>query len=316
MIWRSGDRIWDLICDDRRSSMAVRRSPHRHIATPRRRSTDRVTIARSRSPPARIPRDESWTRREARHRDGGEPGAWLCVGAGARARRLPTAHLQPRRAAHHGRGRVDRRRNRRGRARAWPPMSARPARRAPRRRRGLAASAVSTSSCTMPAARRRAISSPSTADSGSSAFEQNMLSFVRIVEAAVPDLQASGGGRILTIASSSIKQPIPNLVLSNAFRAGVWGLAKTLSRELAPDNILVNVIAPGRIQTERIDEIDRTTANRSGSHARGGSRQLGGERAARAASAGPTSSPPSSRSWRRHGELRHRPGDHGRRRRR
>jgi 3-oxoacyl-[acyl-carrier protein] reductase len=96
------------------------------------------------------------------------------------------------------------------------------------------------------------------------AFEQNMLSFVRIVDAAVPHLKQSGGGRILTIASSSIKQPIPNLVLSNALRAGVWGLAKTLSRELAPFNILVNVIAPGRIQTERIDEIDRMTADRSG----------------------------------------------------
>jgi 3-oxoacyl-[acyl-carrier protein] reductase len=96
------------------------------------------------------------------------------------------------------------------------------------------------------------------------AFEQNMLSFVRIVEAAVPHLKRSGGGRLLTIASSSIKQPIPNLVLSNALRAGVWGLAKTLSRELAPFNILVNVIAPGRILTERIDEIDRVTADRSG----------------------------------------------------
>lgn len=96
------------------------------------------------------------------------------------------------------------------------------------------------------------------------AFEQNLLSFVRIVHAAVPALKRSGGGRILTIASSSIKQPIPNLVLSNAFRTGIWGLAKTLSRELAPHNILVNVIAPGRIQTERIDEIDRATAERSG----------------------------------------------------
>lgn len=96
------------------------------------------------------------------------------------------------------------------------------------------------------------------------AFEQNMLSLVRIVHAAVPELKRAGGGRILTIASSSIKQPIPDLVLSNAFRAGVWGLAKTLSRELGPHNILVNVVAPGRIQTERVDEIDRAIAERSG----------------------------------------------------
>jgi 3-oxoacyl-[acyl-carrier protein] reductase len=96
------------------------------------------------------------------------------------------------------------------------------------------------------------------------AFEQNVLSFVRIVQAAVPVMKQRGGGRILTIASSSIKQPIPNLVLSNALRAGVWGLAKTLSRELAADNILVNVVAPGRIQTERIDELDRMTADKTG----------------------------------------------------
>lgn len=96
------------------------------------------------------------------------------------------------------------------------------------------------------------------------AFEQNLLSLVRIVNAAVPELKKAGGGRIITIASSSVKQPIPNLVLSNALRAGVWGFAKTLSRELGPDGILVNVVAPGRIQTERIEEIDQATAAKVG----------------------------------------------------
>jgi 3-oxoacyl-[acyl-carrier protein] reductase len=96
------------------------------------------------------------------------------------------------------------------------------------------------------------------------AFEQNMLSLVRIVNAAVPELKKAGGGRIITIASSSIKQPIPNLVLSNALRAGVWGFAKTLSRELGPEKILVNVVAPGRIQTERIEELDQANATKSG----------------------------------------------------
>jgi 3-oxoacyl-[acyl-carrier protein] reductase len=96
------------------------------------------------------------------------------------------------------------------------------------------------------------------------AFEQNLLSLVRIVNAAVPEMKRAGGGRIVTIASSSIKQPIPNLVLSNALRAGVWGLAKTIARELAPFGILVNVIAPGRIQTERTDELDAANANRLG----------------------------------------------------
>jgi 3-oxoacyl-[acyl-carrier protein] reductase len=96
------------------------------------------------------------------------------------------------------------------------------------------------------------------------AFEQNLLSLVRIVHAATPEMKKAGYGRVLTIASSSIKQPIPNLVLSNALRAGVWGLAKTLSRELAGDGILVNVIAPGRVATERIDELDRANATRTG----------------------------------------------------
>ena len=96
------------------------------------------------------------------------------------------------------------------------------------------------------------------------AFEQNLLSFTRIVAAAAPEMRKAGYGRVLTIASSSIKQPIPNLALSNALRAGVWGIAKTLSRELAPQGILVNVIAPGRIDTERIAELDQANATKSG----------------------------------------------------
>jgi 3-oxoacyl-[acyl-carrier protein] reductase len=96
------------------------------------------------------------------------------------------------------------------------------------------------------------------------AFEQNLLSFTRIVGAAVPEMKKAGYGRVVTIASSSIKQPIPNLALSNALRAGVWGLAKTLSRELGPHGILVNVIAPGRIDTERIAELDAANATKAG----------------------------------------------------
>jgi len=96
------------------------------------------------------------------------------------------------------------------------------------------------------------------------AFDQNLMSLVRLVNAAVPELKKAGGGRILTIASSSIKQPIPGLVLSNAFRTGVYGLVKTLARELGPAGILLNVVAPGRIQTERIEELDNAMATRRG----------------------------------------------------
>ena len=96
------------------------------------------------------------------------------------------------------------------------------------------------------------------------AFDQNLMSLVRLVNAAVPELKKAGGGRILTIASSSIKQPIPGLVLSNAFRTGVYGLVKTLAKELGPSNILLNVVAPGRIQTERIEELDNARASKLG----------------------------------------------------
>ena len=96
------------------------------------------------------------------------------------------------------------------------------------------------------------------------AFDQNLMSLVRLVNAAVPELKKAGGGRILTIASSSIKQPIPGLVLSNALRTGVYGLVKTLAKELGPSNILLNVVAPGRIQTERIEELDKARASKLG----------------------------------------------------
>ena len=96
------------------------------------------------------------------------------------------------------------------------------------------------------------------------AFDQNLMSLVRLVNAAVPELKKAGGGRILTIASSSIKQPLPGLVLSNALRTGVYGLVKTLARELGPSGILINVVAPGRIQTERIEELDNARASKLG----------------------------------------------------
>ena len=96
------------------------------------------------------------------------------------------------------------------------------------------------------------------------AFDTNLLSFVRLARAAAADMQPRGWGRLVAITSSSIKQPIPNLVLSNAMRTGALGFAKSLSRELAPHGILVNVVAPGRISTERLEELDRAVADRSG----------------------------------------------------
>lgn len=84
------------------------------------------------------------------------------------------------------------------------------------------------------------------------AFQLTLLSAVRLVKAALPELKRSDQGRIVFITSVSVRQPIAQLVLSNSLRAGVTGLAKTLSMELAPDRITVNCLAPDAILTDRI----------------------------------------------------------------
>ncbi|WP_339305246.1 SDR family oxidoreductase [Paenibacillus sp. FSL R5-0519] len=95
------------------------------------------------------------------------------------------------------------------------------------------------------------------------AFELNVLSYVRLIRGALPYMKERGG-HIVNIASTSVKQPIPGLVLSNTFRTGVFGLAKTLSQELAPYGILINTVAPGRIATDRIRELDAARAEQNG----------------------------------------------------
>lgn len=95
------------------------------------------------------------------------------------------------------------------------------------------------------------------------AFELNLLSYVRLIRAALPDLKKEGG-RIINVASSSIKVPIPGLILSNTFRLGIIGLAKSLAEEFAPYNILVNTVAPGRIATDRITYLDQLKADNQG----------------------------------------------------
>lgn len=95
-----------------------------------------------------------------------------------------------------------------------------------------------------------------------SAFELNLLSYIRVIREVLPDLQKEGG-RILNIASSSIKQPIHGLILSNTFRMGIVGLAKSLAEELAPYNILVNTVAPGKIATDRVAYLDQLKADRN-----------------------------------------------------
>ena len=97
-----------------------------------------------------------------------------------------------------------------------------------------------------------------------SAYELTLLSYIRTIREVLPHMRANGGGRILCSTSSSIKAVLDNLILSNTFRMGVVGLAKTLSQELGKENILVNVIAPGRIGTARIDHLDKVRAEKAG----------------------------------------------------
>jgi 3-oxoacyl-[acyl-carrier protein] reductase len=82
-----------------------------------------------------------------------------------------------------------------------------------------------------------------------------LLSAVRLTNLCLPHLRKSSAGRVVNIESSTVREPADNLALSNAVRPGIVGWAKTLARELGPDGITVNTIAPGRIDTERIAEV-------------------------------------------------------------
>jgi len=87
-----------------------------------------------------------------------------------------------------------------------------------------------------------------------SAFDLNLLSFVRMCRLVIPHMRATGSGRIINIISLSVKTYLANSVLSTSMRMGVVGMAKMLSNELAPDNITVNNVAPGLILTDRVKD--------------------------------------------------------------
>lgn len=99
------------------------------------------------------------------------------------------------------------------------------------------------------------------------AFELLLLSAVRMARLAVPSMRARGGGAIVVSTSSAVKEPIPNLALSNVVRSSVAALSKTLSNELAPDRIRVNHLVPGRINTDRVRELDTIRGKATGSSA-------------------------------------------------
>src|SRR6187399_1830292 len=91
-----------------------------------------------------------------------------------------------------------------------------------------------------------------TAEAVEEAVALLLTAHVPLVARCLPHLRESGRGRIVAIESSSVREPLANLALSNAVRPGVVGWLKTLARELGPDGITVNTIAPGRIDTERL----------------------------------------------------------------
>jgi 3-oxoacyl-[acyl-carrier protein] reductase len=96
------------------------------------------------------------------------------------------------------------------------------------------------------------------------AAQLTLMSAVQLCYAAVPVMKARGAGSILAMTSITVKQPQPNLVLSNSLRLGVVGLAKTLADELAPFGIRVNAICPGWTRTARVDQLLRDRAERNG----------------------------------------------------
>jgi 3-oxoacyl-[acyl-carrier protein] reductase len=96
------------------------------------------------------------------------------------------------------------------------------------------------------------------------AFELNLMSAIRLTRACLPYMRQKRWGRIITGTSSSVKQPIENLMLSNSIRSATTAWSRTLADQVAGDGITVNTLAPGRIKTERTVQLDEDTARRTG----------------------------------------------------
>lgn len=94
-------------------------------------------------------------------------------------------------------------------------------------------------------------------------FEAMAANLFHLTGRLLPPMQSRQWGRVISITSSGVEQPIPNLALSNGVRSAVVGWSKTLANEVAADGITVNVVLPGRIHTERVDELDAAAAKRT-----------------------------------------------------
>jgi 3-oxoacyl-[acyl-carrier protein] reductase len=96
------------------------------------------------------------------------------------------------------------------------------------------------------------------------AFDLTLLSYVRAIAHVLPGMKEAGGGRIVNLTSSSSRQALDDLILSNTFRMGVVGMSKSLAREVGSHDILVNVVGPGRMDTARVRELDIRRADKVG----------------------------------------------------
>ena len=94
-------------------------------------------------------------------------------------------------------------------------------------------------------------------------FEAMAANVFHLNTQLLPMMKERQWGRIISITSSGVEQPIPNLALSNGIRSAVVGWSKSLANEVASDGITVNVVMPGRIHTQRVDELDAAAANRT-----------------------------------------------------
>lgn len=95
-------------------------------------------------------------------------------------------------------------------------------------------------------------------------FDTMVVRLIEVTNLCLPGMRERGWGRVLTVASSGIIQPIPNLSISNTIRSALVGWSKSLSNEVAADGVTVNILAPGRIRTSRTEELDGAAAKRQG----------------------------------------------------
>ena len=95
-------------------------------------------------------------------------------------------------------------------------------------------------------------------------FDTMVLRVMQLAARIVPGMRAAGWGRILTVGSSGVVQPIPTLALSNTLRSALVGWSKSLATDLASEGITVNMLIPGRIHTDRVDELDAANAKKAG----------------------------------------------------